>query len=125
VFEPIKSGIALNAAVRTDLDCAEEILLQEPAAMRSKYHEPVALSHHRLNEARLSRVITQDLTDFANGCVDSLLRIQEDVFTPESLNNLLSGDDAFAQHAKYAQALEIPMHQLFYDGEAEPTRSRR
>ena len=37
VFEPIKSGIALDAAVRTDLDCAEEILLQEPAAMRSKY----------------------------------------------------------------------------------------
>jgi hypothetical protein len=37
VFEPIKSGIALNAAVRTNLDCAEEILLKEPAAMRSKY----------------------------------------------------------------------------------------
>jgi hypothetical protein len=37
VFESIKSGIALNAAVRTDLDRAEEILLQEPAAMRSKY----------------------------------------------------------------------------------------
>jgi len=33
VFEPIKSGFAIKAAERTDSDSAEEILLQEPAAM--------------------------------------------------------------------------------------------
>jgi hypothetical protein len=37
VFPPIESGIAINAAERTDSDCAEEISLHGAAAMRSKY----------------------------------------------------------------------------------------
>ena len=37
MFEPIESGIAINAAERTDSDCAEEILLHGAAPMRPKY----------------------------------------------------------------------------------------
>ena len=33
VLEPIESGIAINAAERTDSDCAEEILLHDAAPM--------------------------------------------------------------------------------------------
>ena len=33
VFEPIESGIAINAAERTDSDCAEEILLDDATSM--------------------------------------------------------------------------------------------
>jgi hypothetical protein len=37
VFDPIKSGIAVDAAKRTDSDCAEKILLHGAVAMRPKY----------------------------------------------------------------------------------------
>jgi hypothetical protein len=37
VFEPIESGIAIDAAVRTESDRAEEILLHGAAPMRPKY----------------------------------------------------------------------------------------
>jgi hypothetical protein len=37
IFAPIESGIAIDAAERTDSDCAQEIPLLGPAAMRPKY----------------------------------------------------------------------------------------
>src|SRR5579862_2935047 len=37
ISAPIESGIAINAAERTDSDCAQEIPLRGPATMRSKY----------------------------------------------------------------------------------------
>ena len=37
ISEPIESGTAINAAERTDSDCAEEILLHGAAPMRPKY----------------------------------------------------------------------------------------
>ena len=37
VAAPIESGIAINAAERADSDCAQEIPLHGPPAVRSKY----------------------------------------------------------------------------------------
>jgi hypothetical protein len=37
VAAPIESGVAINAAERTDSDCAQEIPLHRPAAMRPKH----------------------------------------------------------------------------------------
>jgi len=43
MFEPIESGIAINAAVRADRDCTEKILLHGAAPMRPKYLETTAI----------------------------------------------------------------------------------
>jgi len=43
VFEPIESSIAINAAERTDSDCAEKILLDSAAPMRPKYLGTIAI----------------------------------------------------------------------------------
>jgi hypothetical protein len=44
VAAPIESGIAINAAERADSDCAQEIPLHGPPAVRSKYLGTTALS---------------------------------------------------------------------------------
>jgi hypothetical protein len=38
------------------------------------------------------RIVQQNLADFSDRCVDALLSIQEDLFAPEPLDDLLSGN---------------------------------
>jgi hypothetical protein len=55
--------------------------------------EPVAFSHHRLDEARFLGIIAQHLTYLANGGVDAVLGVDEDFGAPEPLHNFCSGDE--------------------------------
>ena len=50
-------------------------------------------SEHGLHEARALGIVVERLTDFANGCVDSLCGIQENLFAPESLNDFFPADE--------------------------------
>ena len=60
--------------------------------MADRSHEPVALSHHRLQEARLLGVVAQRLTDLADGSVDALFSVHEYVFAPQPSDDLFSRD---------------------------------
>src|ERR1700674_1645311 len=66
------------------------------AVMRhqNRRDKPVTFPEHGLHEARPFGIVMKHLTDFANGCVDPLLGIQEDVFAPEPLNDFFAADEA-------------------------------
>ena len=67
----------------------------------------VALSHHRLQELRLLRVILQNLADFPDRGVDALLGIQEDLFAPKPFADLFSGDQFPAVLAAFVVGLAL------------------
>jgi hypothetical protein len=60
---------------------------------QNRRDEPVTFPENSLHEARPLRIVMKHLTDFANGCVDPLLGIQEDVFAPESRNDFFPADE--------------------------------
>jgi transcriptional regulator with XRE-family HTH domain len=66
----------------------------------------------RLRTIRESTNLSQGEIEKRTGLVRSYTSRLENGHTVPSLDTL----------AKYAQALEIPMYQLFYDGEAEPKK---
>src|SRR6185437_11408940 len=55
-------------------------------------NKSVALAGDRLHKTRLLGIVFQCVTDFADGRVDAVFRINEDVFTPDMLDDLLAGD---------------------------------
>ena len=42
----------------------------------------------------LLRVVSQGLADFADGGVDAVFGIDEDILAPETVDDFLAGDDA-------------------------------
>ena len=57
-------------------------------------NEAVSLAGDSLDEARLFGIIAQDLADLADGGVDSVFGIDEDVLAPEAIDDFLAGGDA-------------------------------
>ena len=55
-------------------------------------NETVAPAGDRLDKPRLLGIISQHLTNLADGIVDAVVRVQEDVLAPNSIRNLLPGD---------------------------------
>jgi hypothetical protein len=55
-------------------------------------NEPVTQPGDRLHEARLLGVVPERLADFPNSSVDAVVRIEENVLTPDSLDDLIAGN---------------------------------
>ena len=47
-----------------------------------------------MDEAWLVRVVFQGLADFADGGVDAVFGVDEDIFAPQTADDFLAGDDA-------------------------------
>jgi len=55
-------------------------------------NEPIALAHRGFHKARLLGVIVQCRTDFANGIINAVFGIEEEVLAPEFLDDLFPLD---------------------------------
>jgi hypothetical protein len=55
--------------------------------------EAVAFSSLSLDEARLLGIVFQSLPDLADRGVDAVFGVDEDILTPETVDDFLAGDD--------------------------------
>ena len=55
--------------------------------------EAVSLAGDGLNEAGIFGVVFERLADFADGGVDAVLGIDEDILAPDAVDDFLTGDD--------------------------------
>jgi hypothetical protein len=79
---------------------------------RDRSDETIALTHHGLNEARFLRIVAKHLTDFADGGIDAMLGVDEDLRTPKALSNLGAGDKVAVPGGKENQQLHRLAFQL-------------
>src|SRR5579885_2025295 len=56
--------------------------------------EAIPLASDRLNELRLLRIVPQRLANFVDCCIDPMLSVYEDIFSPEPVHDLLPGGHA-------------------------------
>jgi hypothetical protein len=64
-------------------------------------NEAVALAADGLDEARLPGIIAEDVADLADGSVNAMLCVNENLFAPDMLDDLLPGDEtAILGHQK-------------------------
>ena len=64
-------------------------------------YEAIPFAGDGLDETRLFGIVAEDLPDFADGFVDAVLGIEEDVLAPDSVNDLFARDETtVALHQK-------------------------
>ena len=68
-------------------------------------YESIAFARYRVDEAGVVRVVFQGLADFADGSVDAVFGIDEDILAPETVDDFLAGDDATLALQKKDQQL--------------------
>ena len=56
-------------------------------------NKPIALSGYSLDESRFVGIISEGLPDFSNGAIDAVVGVDKDGLAPNSLHNLIAGDD--------------------------------
>jgi hypothetical protein len=68
--------------------------------------EAVAASYNSLQELRVFGIVFEGDANLADGRVDSLFHVDEDVFSPKHFRNLLAGDELSLVFDKVKQQLE-------------------
>ena len=68
-------------------------LLCRSIAIRDRSDETVSLSGNGLHEARLLRIIPKNRSDLADGRVDSVFGVDEDIVAPQASDDFLSCDE--------------------------------
>lgn len=66
-------------------------------------YESIAFARYRVDKAGMVRIIAQGLADFADGGVDAVVGVDEDVFAPEAVDDCLARDHgtlAFGEQEK-------------------------
>ena len=75
--------------------------------------ETVAFPGHGLEEAWVVGVFTENVANFANGSVDAMFGVDEDLGRPEELGNLGAGDEAAAGRGQEDEKL----HRLAFEAQ--------
>jgi len=65
--------------------------------------EAVTLALDGLHEARVVRVIPENLTDFPNGGIDAVFGVHKDFFSPEALFDFLAADETAIRFGQQQQ----------------------
>jgi hypothetical protein len=68
-------------------------------------YESIAFARYRVDKAGVVRVILQRLADFADGGVDAVFGVDEDILAPETVDDFLAGDAATLPLQKTDQQL--------------------
>ena len=74
--------------------------------------KPVSPASHCLDKSRLFGVILEHLTDFADGCIDAVVGVEEDIFAPNLFDNLVPADELSVLRDQQQKKLHGDMLQL-------------
>jgi hypothetical protein len=56
-------------------------------------HEAISLAGYRLNEAGLFAIVAEGLADFADSSIDTVVGVEVDIWSPDSFDDLVAGDE--------------------------------